>query len=85
MCIAVAIWFYVIAFVIIWTLALLFKDKLKIDITGPLLMRRTARLRGFIDSIAQKSPRFWKILMNIGIPVAVFFMVLMSLSCLQIH
>lgn len=74
--IPVAIWFYIIAFIVIWTLALLFKDRLKIDITGPLLMRRTTRLRDFIDSIAQKSPRFWKVFMNIGIPVAVFFMVL---------
>lgn len=69
-----ALWFYAIGFVIVWVFALLFKDKLKIDINGPLLMRRTKRLRCFIDSIAQKSPRFWKISMNIGIPVAVFFM-----------
>lgn len=75
--IPVAIWFYIIVFIIIWTLALLFKDKLKIDITGPLLMRRTTRMRDLIDSIAQKSPRFWRIFMNIGIPVAVFFMGLM--------
>jgi membrane-associated protease RseP (regulator of RpoE activity) len=69
-----AIWYYVIGFIVIWILALLFKDKLKIDIEGPILMRRTLRLRDFIDSIAQKSPRFWKLFMNIGIPVAVFFM-----------
>lgn len=66
--------FYAIAFIVIWVLAFIFKDKLKIDINGPLLMRRTQRLRGLIDSIAQKSPRFWKMFMNIGIPVAVFFM-----------
>ena len=68
---------YAIAFVIIWVLALLFKDRLKIDVSGPLLMRRTTRLRDFIDSIAQKSPKFWRWSMNIGIPVAVFFMFLM--------
>ncbi|MEL7670560.1 site-2 protease family protein [Methanobacterium sp.] len=68
---------YAIAFVVIWVLALLFKDKLKIDVSGPLLMRRTTRLRDFIDSIAQKSPRFWRWSMNIGIPIAVFFMFLM--------
>lgn len=66
--------FYATAFVVIWVLAILFKDKLKIDINGPLLMRRTTRLRDFIDSIAQKSPKFWKYTMNVGIPVAVFFM-----------
>lgn len=68
------IYLYIIVFILIWALAFLFKDKLKIDINGPLLMRRTGRLRGLIDRIAQTSPRFWKILMNIGIPVAVFFM-----------
>ncbi len=68
---------YAVAFVIIWVLALLFKDKLKIDVSGPLLMRRTTRLRDFIDAIAQKSPRFWKVYMTIGIPVAVFFMAFM--------
>lgn len=69
--------FYAVAFVVIWALALLFKDKLKIDVNGPLLMRRTQRMRGLIDSIAQKSPRFWKVSMTIGIPVAVFFMGIM--------
>ncbi len=71
-----ALTFYAVAFVAIWVLALLFKDKLKIDIYGPVLMRRTTKLRDFIDSIAQKSPRFWKVSMNIGIPIAVFFMIL---------
>lgn len=40
-------------------------------------MRRTLRMRDLIDSIAQKSPRFWRIYMNIGIPISVFFMGLM--------
>jgi len=71
------LWYYAIGFVIIWVLALLFKDKLKIDVNGPLLMRRTLRMRDLIDSIARKSPRFWKLFMNIGIPVSVFFMGLM--------
>jgi membrane-associated protease RseP (regulator of RpoE activity) len=71
-----ALWFYAIAFVIIWVLALSFKDKLKIDISGPLLMRRTTRMRDLIDSIAQKSPRLWRWGMNIGIPICAFFMIL---------
>jgi membrane-associated protease RseP (regulator of RpoE activity) len=71
-----ALWFYAIALVVIWVLAILFKDKLKIEITGPILMRKTTRLRDFIDSIAQKSPRFWRWSMTIGIAVAVFFMIL---------
>jgi membrane-associated protease RseP (regulator of RpoE activity) len=72
-----ALWYYAIGFVIIWVLAILFKDQLKIDINGPVLMRRTLRMRDLIDSIAQKSPKFWRIFMNIGIPVSVFFMGLM--------
>lgn len=71
------LWYYAIGFVIIWVLALLFRDKLKIDIEGPILMRRTQRLRGFIDSVANRSPRFWRWSMNVGLPVAVFFMGLM--------
>lgn len=72
-----ALQFYAILFIVIWVLALLFRDQLKIDVNGPLLMRRTTRLKDFIDSIAQKSPRFWRWSMNIGIPVAVFFAGLM--------
>ena len=72
-----ALWSYAIGFVLVWVLALLFREQLKIDIHGPLLMRRTKRLRGFIDSVAQKSPRFWRWSMNLGIPVSVFFMGLM--------
>lgn len=71
------LWYYLIGFIIIWVLAFLFQDKLKIDVTGPLLMRRTKRLRGFIDSVANKSPRFWRWGTNIGLPVSVFFMILM--------
>ena len=71
-----ALWFYAIGFVLIWVLALLFKDKLKIDVSGPLLMRKTTRLRDLIDSIAQKSPKFWRWSMNIGIVICVFFMIL---------
>ena len=39
-------------------------------------MRKTKRLRGFIDNTAQRSPRFWKVTMNVGIPITVFFMIL---------
>lgn len=69
-----ALWFYVIAFILIWTLAVLFRDRLKVEIQGPLLLRRTRRMRGFIDSIASGHPRLWKWILNAGIPVAFFFM-----------
>lgn len=66
--------FYGIAFILIWTLALLFRKKLKIEVYGPLLMRKTKRMRGLIDRIAQRYSRFWKWSVNIGIPIAFFFM-----------
>ncbi len=69
------LWYYAIAFIIIWIVAILFKDRLKIDIEGPIMMRRTQRLRDFIDSVAMKSPRSWRLIMNIGVPVSFFFMV----------
>ncbi len=72
-----ALQFYAILFVVIWTVAFLFKDKLKIEIHGPLLMRKTTRMRGLIDRIAQRHKRFWKWTMNIGIFVAFFFMIVM--------
>lgn len=68
------LWYYAIGFIIIWVIAILFRKQLKVDIEGPLLMRKTKRLRGFIDNIAQRSPRFWKWTMNIGIPIGFFFM-----------
>ena len=68
------LWYYAIGFVIIWVVAILFKDRLKIDIEGPIIMRRTQRLRDFIDSVAKKSPKFWRWIMNIGLPVSFFFM-----------
>ena len=71
------LWYYAIGFVIVWILALLFRNKLKIDIEGPIIMRRTQRLKGFIEPVANRSPRFWRWSMNLGLPVAVFFMGLM--------
>ncbi|MDP3066158.1 MAG: site-2 protease family protein [Methanobacteriaceae archaeon] len=74
------LWYYVIGFILIWIIALLFRDQLKIDVKGPLLMRKTKRMRGFIDKIANLSPRFWKWVTNIGLPVGVFFMAFMVFS-----
>jgi membrane-associated protease RseP (regulator of RpoE activity) len=68
------LWYYVIFFVAIYILAILFRDRLKVDVYGPILMRRTKKMRGWIDSIANLSPRFWRWSMNIGIPIAVFCM-----------
>jgi len=68
---------YVILIVIIYILAILFRDRLKIDIYGPILMRRTQKMRGWIDFIAKLSPRFWRWSMNIGIPIAILGMIFM--------
>lgn len=71
------LWYYAIGFILIWIIALLFREQLKIDVKGPLLMRKTKRMRGFIDRIANRSPRFWKWATNIGLPVGIFFMAFM--------
>ncbi|MGB7969405.1 MAG: site-2 protease family protein [Methanobacterium sp.] len=71
-----ALYYYAIGFIIIWVVALLFRDRLKIEIEGPIMMRRTKRLRDFIDAVAMKSPRSWRFILNIGIPVSFFFMIL---------
>ena len=71
-----ALYYYAIGFIIIWVVALLFRDRLKIEIEGPIMMRRTKRLRDFIDAVAMKSPKSWRFILNIGIPVSFFFMIL---------
>lgn len=77
------IWYYAIAFVIIWVVAIVFKKYLEgygVEVTFPVLMWKTQRLRGFIDKIANLSKRFWKWFMNIGIVVSVIFMVIMAIT-----
>ena len=77
------IWYYVITFFIIWTIALVFKDKLTeygVQVNFPLLMWKTQRLRGFIDRIAKRAPRFWKWYMNVGIVISTGFMILMAVA-----
>ena len=76
---------YVILIVIIYILAILFRDRLKIDIYGPILMRRTQKMRGWIDFIAKLSPRFWRWSMNIGIPIAILGMIFMAVSYTHLY
>ncbi len=79
------IWYYVIAFFVIWAFALAFKiplEKFGVEVNFPLLMWKTTRLRSFIDRIANRAPRFWKWFMNIGIVISVFFMVFMAVTLL---
>ena len=77
------IWYYVIAFMVIWTIAIVFKDKLTdygVEVNFPLLMWKTQRLRGFIDKLANKAPRFWRGYMNVGIVISTVFMILMAVA-----
>ncbi|MDO5835045.1 MAG: site-2 protease family protein [Methanobacterium sp.] len=69
--------YYAIFFVSIYILAIVFRDKLKVDVYGPLLMRRTKKMRGLIDYIANLSPKFWRWSMNVGIPITVLGMAFM--------
>ena len=75
------IWYYFIAFVLIWFFALVFKNKLtehNVEVNFPVLMWKTQRLRGFIDRIAKRAPRFWRWYMNLGIFVCFGFMIFMT-------
>ena len=67
------IYYYLIAFIIIWVVALTFKNKLSnhgFEINFPIIMWRTKRLKGFIKKVANLSPRFWKYFMTLGIFVS---------------
>ena len=76
-----ALWYYAIGFIVIWIIALIFKDKLVnygVDVNFPTIMWKTKRLQGFIDRIANLSPRFWKWFMNVGIVISFVAMIVMA-------
>ncbi|MBR4447693.1 site-2 protease family protein [Methanobrevibacter sp.] len=67
------IYYYLIAFVIIWILVAIFHEKLSnhgVELNFPVIMWKTQRLRGLISKISNISPKFWRWYMNIGIIVA---------------
>ncbi|MBE6493250.1 MAG: PDZ domain-containing protein [Methanosphaera stadtmanae] len=74
------LWYYLIGFIIVWVLAFLLKDKFNITIDGIVLMLKTDKLYNLIDRIANLCPRVWTFIMNIGIPVGIFFMIIMVVS-----
>ncbi|MCL2116617.1 MAG: site-2 protease family protein [Methanobrevibacter sp.] len=81
-----ALWYYAIGFVVIWIVALVFKDKLVnygVEVNFPTIMWKTKRLRGLIDKIANISPRFWKWFMNIGIAISFGAMIIMAYMLLS--
>ena len=67
------IYYYLIAFAVIWILSAVFHDRLEkhgVEINFPVIMWRTQRLRGLISRISNFSPTFWRWYMNVGIVVA---------------
>ncbi|OGI12459.1 hypothetical protein A3K64_04415 [Candidatus Micrarchaeota archaeon RBG_16_36_9] len=54
---------------------LIYNDRKNIDFKYILFMRRTKRFRDLLDKIAQKSPRFWKIIGTIAFIVSIGVMV----------
>lgn len=80
------IWYYLIAFIVIWILALAFKKQLTnhgFEIEFPLIMWKTKRLRGFINGIANLLPKFWKWFMTVGLVICYGAMALMTYALLQ--
>lgn len=75
------IYYYLIAFVVIWVLVLIFHEKLSahgLELNFPVIMWRTKKLRGLISKISKLSPKFWRWYMNIGIIVAFGSMILIT-------
>ncbi|MBQ6629669.1 MAG: site-2 protease family protein [Methanobrevibacter sp.] len=67
------IYYYLIAFAIIWILSAILHDRLEkygVEINFPVIMWKTKRLRGLISRISNFSPTFWRWYMNVGIVVA---------------
>jgi membrane-associated protease RseP (regulator of RpoE activity) len=67
------IYYYLIAFAVIWILVAIFHEKLSnhgVELNFPVIMWKTKRLRGLISRISNFSPTFWRWYMNVGIIVA---------------
>ena len=58
-------------------------EKVGVEVSFPVLMWRTTKLRRLVDRIANRAPRFWKWFMNAGIVISAFFMVFMAVLLLQ--
>ncbi|MCQ2971099.1 Membrane-associated protease RseP, regulator of RpoE activity [Methanobrevibacter gottschalkii] len=80
------IYYYLIAFVIIWMLVTIFHDKLSnhgFELNFPIIMWKTQKLKGLISKISNFSPTFWKWYMNVGIVVAFGAMILVTGSIIS--
>ena len=75
------IYYYLIAFAVIWILVGIFHEKLSdygVELNFPVIMWKTQRLRGLISRISNFSPRFWRWFMNVGIVVAFAAMIFIT-------
>ena len=67
------IYYYLIAFVVIWVLVAIFRERLSthgVELNFPVIMWKTQKLRGLISRISNLSPKFWRWYMNVGVIVA---------------
>lgn len=75
------IYYYLIAFAVIWILVGIFHEKLSdygVELNFPVIMWKTQRLRGLISRISNFSPTFWRWFMNVGIVVAYLAMIFIT-------
>ena len=75
------IYYYLIAFAVIWILVGIFHEKLSnhgVELNFPVVMWKTKRLRGLISRISNFSPTFWRWYMNVGIIVAFVAMIFIT-------
>ena len=75
------IYYYLIAFAVIWIVAGIFHTTLTnhgFEISFPTIMWKTKKLKGVIRKISNISPRFWRWYMNIGIIIAFASMIFIT-------
>ena len=80
------IWYYIIAFFLIWIFSLTFRRQLSnhgFEINFPTIMWKTKRFHNVIEKIANLSPRFWKWFMNVGIIISFIAMFFITYSLIQ--
>ena len=67
------IYYYLIAFAVIWILVAIFRERLSthgVELNFPVIMWKTQKLRGLISRFSNLSPKFWRWYMNVGVIVA---------------
>ncbi|WP_298500669.1 site-2 protease family protein [uncultured Methanobrevibacter sp.] len=80
------IYYYLIAFAVIWILALTLNTRLEkygVETNFPIIMWKTKRLRGLISRISNFSPKFWRWFMNAGIVVSFLAMIFITWTILS--